>query len=374
MQQFSRRAFAAISLAAPLVLAAARASVARPQSVPPDVETRSLDELHRAALAEGGKLVVYAGGDIPNASAGLEQAFKKRFPGMDARIITDLSKFHDARIDLQLARGRLEADVAHLQTLQDFERWKTQDQLLAYKPLDWDAIAPEYKDPDAAFHAISVVAFSNSFNITLVPEADAPRDALDYLDPKLKGRICLTYPHDDDAVLYQFDRIVNAHGWEYIDRLLQQDVLWVRGTVPARLAVQEGKRAATFTASGAFAPAANSPLRFALPRHDVFHSWPQTAAIFREAQHKAAARLYLSWMASKDATIARTGQWSVRRDVPVPGGYKPISEYNTDPLRFRLFMQDRTRVERLKTQFEEMIGPALGPNPTGAKGVYLVDI
>ncbi len=257
---------------------------------------------------------------------------------------------------------------------QDFERWKTQDQLLAYKPLDWDAIAPEYKDPDAAFHAISVVAFSNSFNITLVPEADAPRDALDYLDPKLKGRICLTYPHDDDAVLYQFDRIVNAHGWEYIDRLLQQDVLWVRGTVPARLAVQEGKRAATFTASGAFAPAANSPLRFALPRHDVFHSWPQTAAIFREAQHKAAARLYLSWMASKDATIARTGQWSVRRDVPVPGGYKPISEYNTDPLRFRLFMQDRTRVERLKTQFEEMIGPALGPNPTGAKGVYLVDI
>jgi hypothetical protein len=79
-------------------------------------------------------------------------------------------------------------------------------------------------------------------------------------------------------------------------------------------------------------------------------------------------------MASKDATIARTGQWSVRRDVPVPGGYKPISEYNTDPLRFRLFMQDRTRVERLKTQFEEMIGPALGPNPTGAKGVYLVDI
>jgi hypothetical protein len=36
--------------------------------------------------------VVYAGGDVPDSSAGLEAMFKKRFPGIDARIVTDLSK------------------------------------------------------------------------------------------------------------------------------------------------------------------------------------------------------------------------------------------------------------------------------------------
>src|SRR5262249_30045130 len=159
-------------------------------------------------------------------------------------------KYHGPRIDLQLARGRLEVAVAHLQTLQDFERWKAGGQLLAYRPRGWGAIYPEYQDPDGAFVAISVVAFSNVVNTHVIPEAEAPRDALGYLHPQLKGRIVLTYPHDDDAVLYQFDRIVGAHGWDYVDRLLAQDVQWIRGTVPARLVVAAGQKAGTLPCSG----------------------------------------------------------------------------------------------------------------------------
>lgn len=365
----NRRSLLGLSIAA-----AAGSSLAdpTPQQPAPGAETSSLDELHRAAVAEGGKLVVYAGGDTPTSSVGLEQAFKKRFPGIDARIVTDLSKYHEARIDQQLARGRLECDAAHLQTLHDFDRWKSDGQLLPYKPLDWEALLPQYRDPDGAFFAMSVIAFSNVANVNLIPEDQAPRDASDYLDPKLRGKIVLTYPHDDDAVLFQFDRIVAAYGWGLVDRLLSQDVQWIRGTAPARLVVGEGKKAVTFTASASLVPAANSPLRFQIPRRDVFHSWGQTAAIFREAPHKAAARLYMSWLCSKEATIARTGQWSARRDVPAPGGYGAPESYNTDPYAFRRFLQDRARVERLKAQFEQLIGPAVGPNPTGANGVYLV--
>jgi ABC-type Fe3+ transport system substrate-binding protein len=368
----NRRNMLKLALGVPALLAGGSVLAdATPHRPAPEVETRSLDELHRAAMAEGGKLVVYAGGDIPNASAGTESAFKARFPGMDIRIFTDLSKYHDARIDQQLARGRLECSVAHLQTLHDFDRWKSEGQLLHYKPLDWSAVLPEFKDPDGAFVAIGVIVFSNIANVNLLPEAEAPRDAPDYLDSKLRGKLVMTYPHDDDAVLFQFERIVAAYGWEYMDKLMTQEVQWIRGTVPARLVVGEGRKAATFTASAPFVPAANSPLRFQLPRRDVFHSWGQAAAIFREAPHKAAARLYLSWLCSKEATVSRTGQWSVRRDVAAPGGYGPLSNYNTDPQSFRRFMQDRARIERLKTQFEEIIGPAVGPNPTGSSGVYL---
>lgn len=372
--QLSRRSLSKALLSAPMLLAAGQALAdAAPQRPAPDVETRSLDELHRAAMAEGGKLVVYSGGDIPNAYAGWENMFKARFPGMDIRIISDLSKYHDARIDQQLARGRLEADVAMLQTLHDFDRWKSQGQLLPYKPLDWDALLPDTRDPEGAFHSIGIFAFSNNCNVNLIAAEQAPRDALDYLNPALKGRLCLTYPHDDDAVLFQFDRIVGLHGWDFIDRLMKQDVLWVRGTVPARLVVQRGERAATFTASGSLVPAANSPLRFQLPRNEAFLSWPQTAAILAQAPHKEAARLFLSWMASREATVARTAQWSVRRDVPAAPGFKSIFDYNTAPLQFRQFMRDRSRVERLKSQFEHIIGPATGANPTGVRGIYLLD-
>ncbi|MGH8070621.1 MAG: ABC transporter substrate-binding protein [Candidatus Entotheonellia bacterium] len=353
--------------------AGSRASGGRPLLAPvsPEVETRTLDELHKAALAEGADLIVYAGGDLPNAQAAIEQAFKTRFPGMNIRILVDLSKYHDARIDNQLARGKLECDVAHLQTLHDFDRWKAEGHLLLYKPLGWEHVYPDFRDPDGAYVAVNVFCFSNNINTKLVPEAEAPRDALDYLDPKWKGRIVLTYPHDDDAVLYQFDRIISEYGWGYMDRLMTQDVQWIRGTVPARLVVAKGDKVATFTASGLLTTPADSPTKLILPRRDSFLSWPQTGAIFKGARRPEAAKLYMSWLLSKEVQEGR-GQWPVRRDVTPPAGFGPVINYNTYTVRFRAFMQDRARIERLKFQMEHYIGPVQGQNPTQVQGLYPV--
>ena len=86
------------------------------------------------------------------------------------------------------------------------------------------------KTPDGAFTAIKIFSFSNIVSNDLSDDA-APRDALDYLKTELKGKLVLTYPHDDDAVLFQFDRLVSVYGWEYMDKLRAQDVEWIRGTV-----------------------------------------------------------------------------------------------------------------------------------------------
>ena len=373
----NRRQFGSLALVAPLVMTAAGRALAQvngtmglPKQVP-EIETRSLDEQHKAALAEGADLIVYAGGDIPNAQAANEQAFKARFPGMNIRILVDLSKYHDARIDNQLARGNLECDVAHLQTLHDYDRWKAEGRLLLYKPLGWDQVYGDFRDPDGAYVAVNVFCFSNIINTKLVPEAEAPRDALDYLDPKWKGRMVLTYPHDDDAVLYQFDRIISEHGWGYMDRLMTQDVQWIRGTVPARLVVAKGDKAVTFTASGVLNPPADSPFKLILPRKDSFLTWPQTGAIFKDARHPAAGKLYLSWLLSKEMQEER-GLWPVRHDFTPPAGFGPVIHYNTYPARFRAFMQDRARIERLKVQMEHYIGAPQGPNPTQVTGLYPV--
>lgn len=381
--KLSRRHFIQLTLAGSLALQASshafaqttgnRMSGETPLLPPltPEVETRTLDELHKAALAQGADLIVYAGGDLPNAQAAVEQAFKTRFPGMNIRILVDLSKYHDARIDNQLARGKLECDVAHLQTLHDYDRWKAEGHLLLYKPLGWEHVYPDFRDPDGAYVAVNVFCFSNIINTGLVPEAEAPRDALDYLDPKWKGRIVLTYPHDDDAVLYQFDRIISERGWGYMDQLMTQDVQWIRGTVPARLVVAKGDKAATFTASGPLTTPPGSPTKLILPKNDSFLTWPQTGAIFKAARHPAAAKLYMSWLLSKEMQEGR-GLWPVRRDMSPPEGFGPVINYPTYPVRFRAFMQDRARIERLKFQMEHYIGAVQGPNPTQVHGLYPV--
>ncbi|MEU5282111.1 ABC transporter substrate-binding protein, partial [Streptomyces asoensis] len=70
-------------------------------------EKRSLDELYQAALAEGGKLVIYAGGDISTQADGLRTGFKSRFPDLDLTVVVDYSKYHDVRVDNQFATDTL---------------------------------------------------------------------------------------------------------------------------------------------------------------------------------------------------------------------------------------------------------------------------
>lgn len=366
----SRRQLSKFLLAAPLLGAATR-SWSQNASVP-GIETRTLDELHKAALAEGGELLVYGGGDLPNGSAGTERAFNARFPGMKIRILVDRSKYHHVRIDNQLALGKLACDAVHILSLNAYDRWKADGRLLAYRPAGWDQIFPDLTDPDAAFVAFTVFAFSSVFNTAQVSDTDAPRDAADYLNPKFKDRIALSYPHDDDAVLYQFDRIISEYGWGYLDRLLTQNVTWYRGSAPARVAVEKGEKAVSFTVSGSLATAENATTKFVLPKNDSFLSWPQPFAIFKEAKHPAAAKLYLNWLLSKEVQD-RSRQWPVRRDATVSGGFGPITQYKSYPAQFRLFLQDRVRLEKVRDQLEQYIGPMQGPNPTKVEGVFPAD-
>ena len=80
-------------------------------------EDALLDQLYKDALAEGGQLVAYMGGDTAHQNDSTRAAFLARFPEMKFTLKTDLSKYLDGMIDNQLARHRLEPDLAVSQTL-----------------------------------------------------------------------------------------------------------------------------------------------------------------------------------------------------------------------------------------------------------------
>ncbi len=106
--------------------------------------------MYEAAQAEGGRLIVYAGGDTPDQQDYAKNGFKARFPNIDIDIIVDYSKIHDVRVDNQLATDTLVPDVVQLQTLQDFERWKHEGRLLPFMPPAFPAIHPFFRDEHGA--------------------------------------------------------------------------------------------------------------------------------------------------------------------------------------------------------------------------------
>jgi ABC-type Fe3+ transport system substrate-binding protein len=325
-------------------------------------EEAILDQLYKEALNEGGNLVVYAGGDSKNFYDPTVAAFQARFPKMNLALKVDLSKYHDGAIDNQLARNQVQVDVAYLQTIQDFHRWKRQGQLLPYRDaIGLEHVYPVLKDPDGTYVALSAVSFSNVVNTHLVAPNDIPRDPLDYLAPALKGKLVFVYPNDDDAVLFVFKHIIDRYGWSYMDRLLTQDPVFIRGIVPVLNLIGSGQKAATIAGPWSFADKVSGVV-WLPPRKERFVSFGETAAIFKKSPHPAAARLFISWSLSKTVQ-ATSGMWPVRTDVTVQGGYLPLTSYNTSPANFDTFMRDREDVEVFRSQFRVYVGDPQGPDP-----------
>jgi ABC-type Fe3+ transport system substrate-binding protein len=330
-------------------------------------EQAQLAQLYTQAKAEGGKLTVYMGGDAPGQWDSFATAFSAAYPGIKVNIVTDLSKYHDARIDNQIATHNLVADVAILQTVQDFTRWKSEGALLKYKPVGWNKIFANAKDKDGYWTGVFYGAFADMVNTKELPADPSSFKASDLLAAKFKNKLIFTYPNDDDAVLFDFKLTVEKYGWDWLRQLVAQNPTFLRGTPGSAAGVASGKYLATLGTSGNPTPAAS----IVLPSSDPFNTWVQHGAIFKDAPHKATAKLFLSWLTSqaeqKQAIASWT--WSVRTDVAPPTGLKALSTYkNTNTAAFAAFMADRGAVERFRSQLELYVGQVTGADPADPTG------
>ena len=112
-------------------------------------------------------------------------------------------------------------DVVQLQTTQDFIRWKEAGVLRLYKPSGFSKVHPGFKDPDGAWLAIAVYAFSYMYDDALGDQA--PASPLELVDPRWKDAIASAYPHDDDAVLYLFRQYALTYGWTWVSQFAAQN-------------------------------------------------------------------------------------------------------------------------------------------------------
>ena len=333
-------------------------------------ETRSLDELYAAAVAEGGKLVLYQGGDVDGQAAGTRAAWAARFPKVELTAVVDYSKYHDVRVDNQLATDTLVPDVVQLQTLQDFTRWKREGRLLPYKPAGFSKVHKGFKDPDGTWTALMVIGFSFLYDVRAAG-ADAPRTPLDLVDPRWKGAIASAYPHDDDAVLYLYHLYQQKYGWDWVAKFAAQQPRFARGTHTPDEAVGGGTK--TIGVGTAGSPVATSdPIKWVVPEGDhPFMAWGQRAAILKQAAHPAAAKLYLSWMLSEESQKTSFNGWSVRTGVTPAARRKPVWKLpNAQVDGVPRFMEDRAAIERLKQTFALYFGEVKGDPSPGWLGLH----
>src|SRR5580704_4035864 len=317
---------------------------------------QSLDALYDKAKTEGA-LLLYTGGPTAPWDAAAKE-FSARYPGVKVSVTGGFSNVLDKKIDAQLSAGKLEVDLAMFQTLQDFVRWKQQGALLEFKPQGSDKIDPSFKDPSGAYVAIQINAHTYAYNPKLVKPEDVPRSALDFLNPRFKGKVVTCYPADDDATLYVFYSIVQKYGWSYMDRYIANQPNFIQGHLGVVRSIAAGENLVTFdTVASISMDQKNLGLAqaVAFPESDPLPIWPFTAAIFKSAPHPNAAKLFLSWYLTP-AEQVKAGNWSPRSDVPAPYGWKLILSYKVVNT-YRAFLTNTKQLEELRKRFEAYTGP-----------------
>jgi ABC-type Fe3+ transport system substrate-binding protein len=318
-----------------------------------------LDALYSEAKREG-SLNYYGGGPTATHQRALGE-FAKSFPGIECKLVAGFSNQLAPRIDEQIARNKVEADVAVLQTIQDFERWKRAGALLANRGPNFDQVLGKFKDPDGYSVGVRVYALAYAYNPALVAPGEVPRSALDFLKPEFSEKIISTYPHDDDITLYLYHTIVQKYGWDYMRRFMENKPRFIRGHLGVTQEIASGKAALSFDVSASSVPQGgddSARIKLAFPSDDPIPIFETRIGIFKGAPHPNAARLFQAWLLSQDYQ-SRQGAWSTRGDVVPTGGLKPIAEYNTAD-QFEDFIMTESLVSDLRKRFESYIGPISG--------------
>jgi len=310
----------------------------------------SIDALYEKAKLEK-TLVLYGAGPSGSHDRWI-QDFQQRFPGVTVAFTGGLSNGLNQKIDQQIASRRMETDLAIFQTIQDFGKWKKAGALMLFKPEGSETIDPAYKDEDGAFTAVSVNTIVYAYNTALVPAAEVPKSALDFLKPRFEGQLITTDPTEDDAGLSVFNLIVEKYGWDYMDKYMAQKPAFVTtGHAVVSNAIAAGEKLATFdsTSTTPRLKQQGKPIEPVFSQADPTPVFLVGAAIFKDAPHPNAAKLYLTWYLAKEQQ-SRTGTFSPRADVPPPAGLAPLSSYNIDS-RFRALVSDESRLTELRKRF-----------------------
>ena len=321
---------------------------------------QSPDDLYAKAKGEGA-FAFYVGGPTAPWEA-RAKIFEDRYPGIKITIGGGFSNVLDKKIDGQLAAGKLEVDAAILQTIADYVRWKAEKRLLAFRPPGFDKMDAAFKDKDATFWATMVIVVPYMYNTEKVAAADIPNSALDFLKPQFQGKIVTAYPADDDVTLWVFHHIVQRHGWSYMDKYMAAKPNFIQGHLGEQRSIGSGQNLVTFDSIldiTSELKRQGMPVDTHIPTVDALPIWPLSGAIFKDAPHPNAAKLFLSWLLEPEQQ-SKLPTWSPRSDVPPPAGYKPILSYKVAN-DYRAFLSDGAEVAALRKRFEGYSGPIVNP-------------
>jgi len=310
-----------------------------------------------AAAAKEGKVVFYTSIELRLAER-IGQAFEAKYPGIAVQVERSGAERIFQRVAQEEGSKVHAADVLESSDIGHALAWKRQGLLALFVPADvakWPASA---RDADGFFAADRATLSVLGYNTRLIKPEDAPKSFADLLDAKWKGKIVKAHPGYSGTIMTATFEQVKALGWGYFEKLGQQRVMQVQSATepPKKLALGERPVMADGSEYVMFELiAAGNPVAVVYPSEGT----PLiigTAAIMKDAPHPNAARLFISFMFSREAQQMMSDLGATRSfhpEVKELAGRVPLAQIKlitADPL------EQEQAIEEIKRKYAEYFG------------------
>lgn len=289
------------------------------------VHSQNLDELHKAALKEGGTVNFYGTLAQVNAERILP-VFEQRFPGIKVNHVDATSDKLVARAVTEARGGRTLGDVLQI-PLENVSQAYNQKLLLDTK-LPESAQYPEGMK-GSFWTASDLQFFVAAWNTNLVKKEEEPKNYDDFLHPRWKGRL-IAEPRDLEMLLafakYRFKSDEKAI--EFWKKIAAHNVEFHKGHSQLAELLVAGQAAACLTCYSHHYPSRikqGAPLNYMLSEGVASIN---ATAIFKDAPHPKTALLFARWVASEEGqkVMAKGGR------TPAHPKVEPVEKTRTDKI------------------------------------------
>ena len=262
-----------------------------------------------------------------------------------------------ARVDAELNANALSFDVIHIASVGPYITFARKGQLLGYKSSELAAhIDGSYASDQWA--TARIVGVIMAFNENVLAPDKAPKSWLDLLKPEFKGRKLIIQDSAAGTTFNQFYMLEQELGPDFLKKLAAQTPVIVATTAQLIDLLVRGEAlvGATVDHFRAFeAPAVKAGIVGVYPTEGM----PLAAApiaIFKQAPHPIAARLFIDFTLSKEGQQLLCndifGVYSTHKEIAPPQGQLPLDQ--TKPLRPKDLLAYEAAVSTFPERFDAL--------------------
>src|SRR3954468_24915270 len=286
-------------------------------------------ELYEAAKKEK-PVTVYTAHYNTDEAAALCAAFEKKYPDLKCNFVRTTAQVAFQRLQQDIQANAPVASVFSSTDVSHYPALKQKGLLLHYQlhnaASQVDSLKA-YNDKDGFYWVTAAALMTLTYNTTMVPESQAPKNWPDLLDPKWKGKVAIGHPAFSGYFGTWVVLMRKLYGWDYFTKLEKNEPQIGRSVNDTVTMLNSKERAVAAGSEGTtlLSRDKGNPLAVVYPTDGTL-LMVSPSAIPKNAPSPNAAKLYMEYLLSREAgeLQVKTHNLAVVKGVAPAPGAKPL--------------------------------------------------